>query len=44
MMEGGLMAFSLPVGPQHLIYPEAALIKIEVESEQVLDADIDARA
>ncbi len=38
------MAFSLPVGPQHPIYPKAALIKIEVESEQVLDADIDARA
>jgi NADH-quinone oxidoreductase subunit D len=41
-MIGGSMAFSLPVGPQHPIHPEATLIKLKVEGEQVVDADIDA--
>lgn len=36
------MAAYLPIGPQHPIHPEAALIKLRVEGEQVVDADIDA--
>jgi len=32
----------LPVGPQHPIHPEATLIKLKVEGEHVVDADIDA--
>jgi len=36
------MGLYLPVGPQHPIHPEATLIKLKVEGEHVVDADIDA--
>jgi len=36
------MSFYLPVGPQHPIHPEAVLLKLRVEGEQVVDADVDA--
>ena len=36
------MGLYLPVGPQHPIHPEATLIKLKVEGEYVVDADIDA--
>lgn len=36
------MGVYLPVGPQHPIHPEATLIKLKVEGEYVVDADIDA--
>lgn len=36
------MGVYLPVGPQHPIHPEATLIKLKIEGEYVVDADIDA--
>jgi len=36
------VAFYLPVGPQHPVHPEAVLLKLKIEGEQVIDADVDA--
>lgn len=36
------MGVYVPVGPQHPIHPEAILLKLKVEGEQVVDADVDS--
>lgn len=39
---GDIMSVYLPMGPQHPIHPEATLVKLKVEGEHVIDADVDA--
>lgn len=36
------MGVYLPMGPQHPLHPEATLVKLRVEGEHVVDADVDA--
>ena len=35
------MGIYLPFGPQHPMHPEATLLKLKIEGEHVLDADVD---
>ncbi|MEM1509745.1 MAG: nickel-dependent hydrogenase large subunit [Thermofilaceae archaeon] len=36
------MSVYIPVGPQHPIHPEAVLLKLKVEGERVVDAEVDS--
>ncbi|MEM0458751.1 MAG: nickel-dependent hydrogenase large subunit [Thermofilaceae archaeon] len=35
------MSIYLPIGPQHPVHPEAVQLKLKVEGEEVVDADVD---